>query len=295
MLAQFGTLNGRVVDARSHAAIPFASVELWHLQAPLDREYTDVDGRFHFQYLGAGVYTILVDREGYERSSVEVPTSEITFPVTVELIPKKAPSTKAAVTSLRDYLVPKGARKEFDRARSEAKQQNCSKAIDHFEQGLRIFGQDASAYNDLGNCYRKIEQFERAEDSFKRARALSDSIYVSLNLAEVYTAQNRFKDAESVLLETIQRKPNAGDAYYGLALVYLQEGRSADAEAVALEAGRHPHQIADLHLVLAQIHSDKGDSAGAVEQLQKYLKEAPSGTQSARVRELLNGALRPNE
>ncbi|PYS10739.1 MAG: hypothetical protein DMG17_24080 [Acidobacteria bacterium] len=73
-------------------------------------------------------------------------------------------------------------------ARKEIKRQDCSKAVGHLENGLRL-ASDSSALNDLGNCYRLLGDFERAEASFKRAMELSDSVYIALNLAETYTAQ----------------------------------------------------------------------------------------------------------
>ena len=215
-------------------------------------------------------------------------------PVVIELNRRKTESTGLPpVVSLRELLVPESARKEFDRARNEARRRDCPKAIGHFEKGLRAFDQDASAQNELGNCYRKLGQLDRAEDSFKSARALSDSVYVSLNLAEVYTAQGRFKEAETLLTETILKKPNAGDAYYGLALVYFQEGLLDDAQAAALQADSHPHRIADLHLLLGEIYWRKQDPAAVIEQLEFYLKEAPNGPQSDRARQVLNNHQTP--
>jgi tetratricopeptide (TPR) repeat protein len=190
------------------------------------------------------------------------------------------------VVSLR-HLIPERARKEFDRARAEVSREDCAKAVGHFESGLRAFAQDASALNDLGNCYRKLGRLDRAEDSFKRAGALSNSVYIGLNLAEVYTAQERFKDAERVLLDAISKQPNAGDAYYGLALVYFDEGRFEDAEAAARQANARPHKIADLHLLLGDLYLRRQSTAEVIEQLESYLKEAPNGPHSEHVRQVL--------
>ncbi|PYS36019.1 MAG: hypothetical protein DMG14_25680 [Acidobacteria bacterium] len=288
MFTQFAVIEGQVRDARTHGAIPLARVELWHAQLPVDGQYTDSEGRFRFAYPTGGRYMISADSSGYVPSAVEIDTSPARSVIDIELVPNKPSPTKLQpVIGVREYLVPKNARNEFDRARKEAKQQNCSRAIPHFENGLRIFDQDASAHNDLGNCYRKLGLLDRAEDSFRQARALSNSVYVSLNLAEVYTAQKRFKEAEAVLLEAVQSQSNAGDAYYGLALVYFEQGRLEDAERSALLVDRYPHQIPDVHLVLAEIYWRQQKSAEATQQLESYLKEAPNGTHSERVRQVL--------
>ena len=265
-----------------------ASVELWNSQTPVDQQHTDGDGRFHFFLTGTGRYTITVDYFGYDRNQVPVDMSAASFPIVIELVRRKNSITKLRPEiSVREFLVPKSARQEFDRARKEAKSDNCLKAIDHFQEGLRIFSEDASAHNDLGNCYRKLGQLDRAENSFSRAMELSDSVYVRLNLAEVYTTQQRFTEAEAILLQAVRKGSYTGDAYYGLALAYFQQNRMEEAEAAGLEAHRFPHQIADVHLVLAELHLRKNEQADAAQQLEMYLKEAPNGAESVRLRQLL--------
>ena len=120
---------------------------------------------------------------------------------------------------------------------------------------------------------------------------LSDSVYIALNLAETDTAQRRFKEAETILALAIQRKPDNGDAYFGLAVAYVSQGRFQEAEAAALQADSRPHRIADLHLILAKMYlRTKPDKVA--DQLELYLKEAPNSAESDRVRKALGAAKR---
>jgi tetratricopeptide (TPR) repeat protein len=281
------TIEGQVRDARTGRGIAAARVELSYAQTPVDSRYSDADGRFRFAHVASGRYKISVHYTGYESSSVELELPWDTFAV-VDLTRKRTPSTDVEpVISVRQYLVPKDARKEFDRARKAARKQDCAKAVLHFEKGLRTFDQDASTHNDLGNCYRRLGAFEEAEIAFKRARALSDSVFVVLNLAEVYSAQKRFEEAEAVLLDAIRKQPGAGDAYYGLALIYAAQDALEEAEASARQADAHPHRIADVHLLLADLYVRQHKDAEAVRELKTYLNEAPKGLQSDRVRQII--------
>src|SRR5262249_22165850 len=108
---------------------------------------------------------------------------------------------------------------------------------------------------------------------------------------ETYTAQKRYQDAETVLALAILRKPDSGDAYYGLAIAYLDQGRLQEAQEAALQADSRPHRIADLHLVLAKMYVHKNVEK-LLEQLELYLKEAPDGAESDRVRQALKAAKR---
>ena len=172
-----------------------------------------------------------------------------------------------------------------DSTGDEIRRLDCTKAGGHLEGGLRLVA-PPSELNELGICYRKLGQMESAEASFKQAFELSSSVYIALNLAEVYTYRKRFGEARAVLEAAAARNPGNGDAYYGLALVYFSENRLEEAEAAALQAHARAHRIADVHLILAKIYARKnpGRVAG---QLELYLAEAPNGHESKRVRKLL--------
>lgn len=290
MLMQVASLEGHVRDAQTRKPLQLVRIQLVSRGAPANLEYTDVEGRFRFANVVPGIYTIAAVSVGYEAKNIEWDVT-IGGPLEIELTrtaDRAGPS--GSVVSIRDYLIPGGARKEFDRARKEIKRQDCSKAVGHLENGLRL-ASDVAALNDLGNCYRLLGDFERAETSFKRAMELSDSVYIALNLAETYTAQRRFEDAETVLALTIQRKPDNGDAYFGLAVAYVSQGRFEEAEAAALQADSRPHRVADLHLVLAKMYFRTRPEKVA-HQLELYLKEAPNGPESDRVRKALEAAKR---
>jgi tetratricopeptide (TPR) repeat protein len=294
MVTQFGSIDGQVRDARTHMPIILAKVELSTLRTPVDLQLTGSDGRFRFVNLPEGNYSISVSYSGYQPVHVEIDMPMSAFPIMIDIVRRETSPTNIQPTiSLREYLIPKSARKEFDRARKEVTRRDCSRAITHFENGLRVFDRDASAHNDLGNCYRLLGQLDRAEDSFLRAAALTDSVYVSLNLAEVYTTQKRFNEAEKVLLKAVEKGPNTGDVYYGLGLVYLKQEHMDDAEAALLRADSYPHQIADVHLVLAEIYRQKERPTDVFRQLERYLQEAPNGTYSQRVRQILKDRQKP--
>jgi tetratricopeptide (TPR) repeat protein len=288
LAAESAAIEGYVRDTRTHNGIALASVELWRAETPIQQRYTDSNGRFNLGYAAGQGYALVVEASGYETSRVNIDQHETALSLSIELVRKKASdNNERRIISLHEYMTPEKARREFDRARVETQAHGCPAAIGHFEKGLRTFDKDASAHNDLGNCYRQLGQLDRAESEFKQAQVLSDSVYVVLNLAELYTARGRFEDAEAVLLAAIQKQPNAGDAFYGLSLVYIGQDLAERAEEAALQAEKRPHQIADLHLILAAICWRKHQVAEARQQLESYLAEAPGGSQSVRVRRFL--------
>lgn len=294
LAAESSAIEGYVRDARTHNGVPLASVELWRAETPIQQRFTDSSGHFYLGNFDSRGYTLSVQASGYEPSRVNVDPQETGLSLSIELVRKNAPVADGGrVISLREYLTPEKARREFDRARIETQMHGCSSAIGHFEKGLRAFDKDAAAHNDLGNCYRKLGQLDRAENEFKQAHILNESVFVVLNLAEAYTAQGKFHEAEAVLLEAIEKHPDAGDALYGLSLVYYGQDLVDRAEDAALQAEKRPHQVADLHLVLAAICWRKQQPAEARRQLESYMAEAPAGVQSERVRQVLESGFGP--
>jgi len=290
LVMQSSGIDGQVRDARTHREIPWAKVDVSSSGIPIDRRYSDRSGRFRFDQLQPGSFVLSVESAGYESALVEIDVvpPRTPGPVMVELVRRQTQSEeRPQAVPLNQYTMPKPARKEFDSARKSANRNDCGRAVAHFENGLRLFGDDTAALNELGNCYRKLGEIDSAETAFKRAIALSDSVYISLNLAELYESRERFREAEDVFIDAIRRSPKQGDAYYGLAALYFNQGLYEAAKINALLASSLAHRIADVHLLLAKIYLRTNDQAAVRLQLEIYIKEDPKSPVSAKVKQAL--------
>jgi tetratricopeptide (TPR) repeat protein len=288
VFARAQNLDGFLRDSRTHRGIPYAKVELLQLGVRVGLDYSKSDGAFSFMKLEPGHYTISASADGYNPLTISVDQGDQKR-VDLELSPLPAPPQLRGTVSVEQFMMPDAARKEFDRAQKDIQRQDCVNAIAHLESGLRLYAKDSTALNRLGNCQRKLGDFQGAETAFKQAMALSDEAFIVMNLAETYTARQRFDDAEKVLLEGLRKTPGSGDIYYALAAAYFQQGRVEDATAAALQADSRTHRIPDLHLLLAKIYF-KTDPEKVAPQLELYVKEAPNSPESKRVREALKEA-----
>jgi tetratricopeptide (TPR) repeat protein len=292
ILAQVSTIYGQIRDAKTRAPLNGVRIVIQVRGVPVSTALTDVDGRFALAVDVSGRVTLSVERYGFDSKTIEVEALDSNA-LHFDLTPSAAPhqSGAAATVEIRELMAPESARRAFHNAQKRIVGKDCSDATEAIETGLRRFGETAAALTDLGNCYRRLNDLKNAEQAFRRAAALSDSPYIALNLAEVYSSQLRWDDAEIVLKEAAAKNPENGDAYYGLALLYFNQGRLDDAERTALEADSRNHRIADLHLLLARVYART--TAHAVEsQLEQYLKEAPKSHHSGRIRAMLKAAKR---
>jgi tetratricopeptide (TPR) repeat protein len=253
LAAQISAIQGEVRDAQSHNVIPFARVTLSSARTTVDWRYADQNGRFYFAGLPDATYYVLsVDHPSY--NSVELDGSSLlaALPalIRMELVPREKRISGSAV-SASELSIPKNARKELDRARN----------------------------------YVQHGRFDEAEKCYLKAASLSDAPEISVNFADLYSSQQRYQEAETLLVEAIRRHSNAGDLYHALATIYFAQGREDDAAELAQQAHARKHSIADVHLLLAKIQLSRQNFKGVAGELEIYLREAPFGPNSDRIRQ----------
>ena len=253
--AQIFVIQGEVRDTQSHQVIPFARVTLSSTRTPIDSQYTDQSGRFRFAGLPGSPYFLLsVDHPSYNVAELDGESILAALPalVRIELVPRQSiVSTLPNTVSIDELLLPKNARKEFDRART----------------------------------YVNSGRFDLAEKSLRKASTLSDAPQIAVNLAKLYSNQRRYEEAENLLIESIRSHADAGDLYHALATVYFEQGRDNEAEELAQQAHLRKHGIADVHLLQAKIQLKRQNFEAVADQLEIYLREAAPGPTRDRVRQ----------
>jgi tetratricopeptide (TPR) repeat protein len=251
------------------------------------QEYFSADGAFQFSKVLPGRYTVVAEAVGYETATLTVDE-----PGDLEIVVLLRPSAlgppgEPAISSVLEYQIPRSARRQFEMGKQKLRKDDCVRALEHLNEAVRIFAKYADAQNAIGNCHVRLQNLERAEEAFKKAVALTVSVYPALNLADLYVRKGQTAEAEEVLINAIRRSPSQGDGYYGLALVYFQQDRFQEAEQLAQEAHNHQRHISDVHLLLAKIYQRRVQQTPLVRELQLYVKEAKPGTTRDRIEKML--------
>lgn len=112
------------------------------------------------------------------------------------------------------------------------KLENYQKAVEHFENALRIDRAFSEAWNNLGFAYEKMERFDDAITAYRSA--ISNPLYKGAekafnNLGRVYYRLKRYNEAIEAYKESLRRFSGFHLPYYGLALCYNATGRYGDA------------------------------------------------------------------
>lgn len=191
-----------------------------------------------------------------------------------------------SVTSL---LVPKNARKEFDKGENDFRRNKLKPATEHFEKAVAIYQQYAVAWNELGRIYLIDKKNDDAAQAFGKATA-ADPQYIPpyISLAELQLQQSQFEAAAATAGKALVVSPGLAPAGFVQAVAYFKLNRLDDAEKSARAAETGPHQnLPQLHLLLTDILLRRSDYSGAVAEMQAYLKEFPNGQMAAQVKKQL--------
>lgn len=181
--------------------------------------------------------------------------------------------------SVNSLMVPKNARKEYEKGEKDLRRNDLQSATNHLEKAVADYDKFAAAWNDLGRIYVTTHQNDKAAQAFTKAIA-ADSGYVPpyLNLAELQIREGQYASAADTAGKALGVRPGLPSASFLQALADFKLNRFDAAEQSAREAERGPHQdISQLHLLLADILLRRNEFSGAAQEMQAYLKEFPNG------------------
>ena len=134
------------------------------------------------------------------------------------------------------------------------------------------------AWAALGGFLAQTDRDAEAEEAYRKARELADEEQQSLAdrvLASFYYSQERYAEAEKVLSEALQKRPDDLDLIYVLARFYAARGDETRADAMIEEATKARPDDVRPHLVLSAYRGRKGDLEGALAAAEAALKVDP--------------------
>jgi hypothetical protein len=186
------------------------------------------------------------------------------------------PGSSISVTSM---LVPKDAKKEFDKGAEDLRNKKLPSATQHLEKAVAEYDKYAAAWSELGSIYSAGNETDKARQAFEKSIA-ADAHYIPPYIGlGVLLIQNQ--DYEGAIDKA--GKARALDTTLGVpaslhALGNFKLERMPAAEKSGLDAEKLPHpNFPQLHAMLADIFMVKQDYPHAAAEMRAYLKEAPNG------------------
>lgn len=104
---------------------------------------------------------------------------------------------------------------------AEAKEGNCTRAIEYYQEALRIDPKFAFAWDNIGICYRRLEQYDKAIEAYNQSLELDPYGKMPLqNIAIVYTYTKEYDKAIQAYERLGEVHPGNPEVAYGIGHTY---------------------------------------------------------------------------
>jgi tetratricopeptide (TPR) repeat protein len=196
------------------------------------------------------------------------------------------------VVSIRELSIPPKASRAFVQGMEQMAKKDPAASLPHFQRAISEYAGYYEAYDRIGVADLKLWRVPEAEEAFRKAIEVSAGQYAHplIALGAILDEREDYAEAESVTRKGLDLDPNSWTGRYYLALALFGLNRLADAENSVREALRRKTDFPQGHLLLAEIHNRERDNLSLVSDLDEYLKLAPDGPASSRVKALRESA-----
>jgi Tfp pilus assembly protein PilF len=256
------------------------TVELTSLTVnlPIERTFSNSDGRFEFHNVKSGTYTILVktdsgDVVGFHQMTDAMGNMPVRIQVTERPKSKAVTGTVSAITL--QHRPPKKAIQEMNAAIKASAVGKTDLAQDHLLAAIRIDPDFSEAHTNLGAIYARANKLDLAYDEFQQAlRTGPHGAMQYCNIGVVALALNRPEEAEREVRRALTIDSRNPQSNFLLGKILATRPDRYD------EAVRHlklaTSDIANANVVLAQLYAKRGHKREAIAALQNYEHVNPS-------------------
>ena len=264
-------MEGVRVDLRAFSGATVASA------------FTRRAGSFEFSNITGGSYEVVVQQIGYQtlmqRLDINGPVYGMSLELRADSKASSAAPGKPSVTA-RDLTIPRKAREDMQKGMDLLYgKSDYQGSIKQFERAIQEYPDYYEAQTQIAVAYLHLENTAIAEQDLRKSIELSHERYVDALfwLATLLSNGGRFADAEPVARKGVGLDPSSWQANAELARALLGLNRAAEAEKSALAASKLKPGNSMLYLILANVHGQLQNDPALLEDLNNYLKLAPTG------------------
>ena len=252
---------------------------------PVQTTFVDLGGRFTFNNVPAGFYTIRVEIQGFEAVNQQIETRDGVSEVNV-LVPlvRKPPSTSqnSNVVDVSEFLgrYPKKAVSYFEKGNQSLKKKKTEEAMRYFQNAVELAPNFYEAHNQLAITYREVGRLDDAEREFLTAHELNGAaVEPLLSLTEIYLKKNDTQQAVTTGEQAVQANSHSAPAFFSLGVALYKADELDRAETALKRAFFLDPKMAPVRLMLANVYLKLQRYDSTLEQLDRYIAENPKGAQ----------------
>jgi Flp pilus assembly protein TadD len=286
------TLSGVVSDATSHAQLDGVRLELSSTRGPsVAMLLSAAGGAFYFGNVPSGSYNLVAEKPGYETASQQVDLFNSERGVRIDLrktADAATPDKGSNTVSARELSIPRKAHDHMEKGLALLYgKSDYQGSLKPFQLAIQEYSDYYEAYAQIGVAYMKLADTANSEKAFQKSIEVSHQKYQDayLGLAELALDGHRFADAETLARKAIDIDSDSWRANSQLARALVQLHRASEAEPSAVAAVKLKPDNPTLYLVLANIHMQLQNDRAQLDDLNNYLKLAPTGSFAEQARQ----------
>ena len=289
---------GGTVNAADGNPLPMIRVELQSTVGGLIlTTYTSSEGRFLFNGVPEGNYSVVVRAPGYETGNWPV---EVGYHGTVGLVlmltplsfgqPRDEAFAKDSTTvSVRQLRIPDKARKEFRKGAESESHGKIDEAIKHWEKSIQIYPQFAESYMELSKVYVNRGDFDHATESAKHAIEIDGkdaAPYAYLGF--VYLKAKDFPKATEAFQSSVRLSDSLWFSQFWLGDLLLRQKNSEEAYPHLLRASQLNPGVPGVYVLLYNDLVLLGRGEEALAKIDDFLVRFPNNPMAAEARDQRN-------
>lgn len=265
--------------------------------------FCDYEGKFVFGDLGANLYNVVIEAEGYQPVRLQVNVNPtITQVNMVHVVLRAKPDEKSRgapdglagtnpdivdIAELKKKFPP-GVIKEYEAGNKAEQHGDLETATTHYLAAIREAPDFYPAHNNLGVRHLRKGELKAAEFEFRRVIELnSNGAQAYFNLGNVLYITKHHEEAKQTLEVGLRLAPSSAMGHYlnGSVLARLGEFKAAEEQLkTALELGPKMPQVP---ITLATLYLQTGREQEAAAMFEAFLKEFPKDPMVPKVRAAL--------
>jgi len=287
-----GRINGTVVDEGGQPMEGvLIVVESMEYKTKL-QGYSDKKGNFAVAGLGTGKWRITATKEGYNSSYLDMNVRQLRRnpPINVKL--KK-------LTGLAPSMADEDSFKLFDKGNLLIKEEKYDEALVVFKEFLRENTKIYHSHLNIGTCYLKKGELDKAEEEFKLVldetmenfgdykKDPQGSLRAFTGLGEIYIRKEDFETAQKYFAQALDISPEDEVAAYNVAEVMFSHQKVDEAIKYLELSIQIKKYWSKPYIKLGYAYLNKGDFDKSLEYFNKFIEMDPENSEVPNVKNII--------